>query len=214
MKTRLQIALDDISMQEALDLLDQINEDLDIIEIGTPFMMEYGMDAIRRIKERCPAKELLCDAKIMDAGGYEAELAYRAGADYVTVLAVTDDRTIKDVVSAARRMDKKVMADMLCIPDLKTRIQELEDLGVDVLAVHTGVDQQAAGRTPLNDLAEMRMYAEHAQIAVAGRIDAENIDAYLAHRPEIIIVGSGIVHAADPRAAASALARSIRRADR
>ena len=39
--------------------------------------------------------EVLCDAKIMDAGAYEAQLAYDAGADYVTVLGITDDLTIK-----------------------------------------------------------------------------------------------------------------------
>lgn len=89
------------------------------------------------------SKEILCDGKIMDAGGYEAELAYKAGADYVTVLAVTDNLTIKDVVLATKAAGKKVMVDMICVPDLKSRIPEFEKLGVDVLSVHTGVDQQA-----------------------------------------------------------------------
>ena len=210
MKTKLQIALDDIELDQAFELLKQIHESVDIIEVGTPFMMEYGMAAVRKLKEQFPSKEILCDGKIMDAGGYEAELAYKAGADYVTVLAVTDDLTIKDVVLAARKASRKVMVDMICISDLKNRISELEEIGVDVIAVHTGVDQQAAGRTPLDDLKEMRACAKCTQIAVAGGVNSENIKDYLESEPDIVIVGGGIVHAKDPAAEVRNLADRIR----
>lgn len=39
----------------------------------------------------------------MDAGAYEARLAFDAGADIVTVLAVTDDLTIQDCMEEARK---------------------------------------------------------------------------------------------------------------
>ena len=153
---KLQIALDDISMEAAMELLGKVKEYADIAEVGTPFLMEYGMEAVRRIHAGFPGLSVLCDGKIMDAGGYEAELAFRAGADYVTVLAVTDDRTILDVAAAANKYGKKTVADMICVENLKERSRQLEELGVDVIAVHTGVDQQAAGRTPLQDLKELR----------------------------------------------------------
>lgn len=209
MRSKLQIALDDITLDEALELLDQIQDSIDIVEVGTPFMMEYGMEAVRRIRECFPGLEILCDGKIMDAGGYEADLAYRAGADYATVLAVTDDLTIADVVSAAKRAGKKVMVDMICVSNLKERIARVEEIGVDVISVHTGVDQQAAGRTPLDDLKEMRACVRHTAIAVAGGVNVETIGDYLAYEPEIIIVGGGIAHAKDPVAAARELARHI-----
>ena len=87
---KLQIALDDLTMEEALVLMDTVQNHVDIIEIGTPFIYEYGMEAVRTMKKRYPDKEILADMKIMDAGYYEAEEALKAGADYVTVLAVTD----------------------------------------------------------------------------------------------------------------------------
>ena len=209
MRTKLQIALDDMNLEEALRLVDRIQGSVDIVEIGTPFMMEYGMEAVRSFRRRFPDLEILCDGKIMDAGAYEAELMYRAGADYVTVLAVTDDRTVADVVSAAKRYGKKVMVDMICVPDLKSRIAKMEELGVDVIAVHTGVDQQAAGRTPLDDLREMRACVKRTAIAVAGGIRAATLSDYLAYRPEIVIVGGGIAHAEDPEGEAEALAKQI-----
>ncbi len=118
---KLQIALDDISMEAAMELLGKVKEYADIAEVGTPFLMEYGMEAVRRIHAGFPGLSVLCDGKIMDAGGYEAELAFRAGADYVTVLAVTDDRTILDVAAAAKKYGKKTVADMICVENLKER---------------------------------------------------------------------------------------------
>ena len=40
----------------------------------------------------------------MDAGEHEANLAFNAGADIVTVLGVAHDETIRGVVRAARRV--------------------------------------------------------------------------------------------------------------
>ncbi len=211
MSTKLQVALDDIALEEACKLLEKVHNIVNIVEIGTPFMMEYGMEAVRRIKKDFPSVEVLCDGKIMDAGGYEARIAYAAGADYVTVLAVTDDLTIADVVKAAREEGKKVMVDMICVNDLKARIAKLEELGVDVIAVHTGVDQQAAGRTPLDDLKEMRSCVKHTALAVAGGINSQTIDEYMKYQPEIIIVGGGIAHARDPVAATEELIRHIKK---
>lgn len=202
MKTKLQLALDDITWDDALRLTDKLQSSIDIVEMGTPFIMEYGMEAVRSFRKQFPDKELLCDGKIMDAGSYEARLLYEAGADYVTVLAVTDDRTVADVAACAGVYGKKVVADMICVSDLRSRTERMEELGVDVIAVHTGVDQQAAGRTPLGDLKAIRSCVKNAAVAVAGGINAATIGDYLEYRPEIIIVGSGIIHAEDPQKAA------------
>lgn len=209
MRTKLQIALDDISLENAMHLLEKVESYIDIVETGTPFIMEYGTHAVREIKKRFPKLEILFDGKIMDAGGYEAELAYKAGADYVTVLGVTDDRTIEDVVLMAKKMGKKVMVDMICVDDFQARIAKVEELGADIIAVHTGVDQQAAGRTPLDDLVEIKKYVKKAEVAVAGGINEKTVTEYLKHQPDIIIAGGSIAHAEDPVKIAKELAEKI-----
>lgn len=206
---KIQLALDDISMDMAMELLDKVSDFLEIAEAGTPFLMRYGMEGVRKLRDRYPSLQILCDGKIMDAGSCEAELAFQAGADYVTVLAVTDDRTIQDVVSMARKYGKKTVADMICVENLEERAKELDGLGVDVVAVHTGVDQQAAGRTPLGDLRVLRKAGIRAQLAVAGGIRLSVLEEYLQYEPEIIIVGGGIVHADDPAGEAKKLAEKI-----
>ncbi len=207
---KLQIALDDLTMEAALDLMEKIREYVDIIEIGTPFVYQEGMRAVRLMKERFPDKEILADMKIMDAGYYEAEEAFREGADYITVLGVTDNLTIKGCIEAAKHYGKEVVVDMICVPDLPKRIREVEELGAHGLAVHVGTDQQAAGRKPIDDLRVMAKHCKRAKISVAGGIHADSVAGYAALGPEVLIVGSGIAHAKDPAAAAKQIKDSMK----
>lgn len=91
---KLQLALDELTLPEALVFIDKVVDDVDIIEVGTPFLIREGVNAIKVIKEKYPHKEVLVDAKIMDGGHFESQLLFDAGADYVTVLGVTDLLTI------------------------------------------------------------------------------------------------------------------------
>lgn len=195
---KLQLAIDELNLQQALEKLEGLAPFIDIVEVGTPFLIDAGREAVKQIKEKFSNLEVLCDAKIMDAGAYEAQLAYDVGAEYVTVLGITDNLTIRGCVEQAKKQNRQVMVDMICVPDLARRIPVIENLGVDVIAVHTGADQQAAGRTPLDDLKEMKKYAKNVKIAVAGGISSHTIYDYTALKPDIIIVGSGILNADDP----------------
>ena len=70
----LQLALDDMTLDEALALVKSVQAHVDIIEVGTPMVMEYGMAPVRELKKLFPDKKVLADLKIMDAGEYEAEV--------------------------------------------------------------------------------------------------------------------------------------------
>lgn len=195
---KLQLALDEHKLEDALSFAEQVADYVDIIEIGTPFVIDSGMEGVRRFKEKFPEKEILSDEKIMDGGYYEAQLGFEAGAEYVTVLGVSDLVTIQNCVKAAEDFNKQVVVDMICVENLPERIAELEQIGVHVLAVHTGADVQALGRTPLDDLKVMAQHAKKAKIAVAGGINSETIQDYVGLNPDIVIVGSGITRSEDP----------------
>ena len=206
---KLQLAIDELTLTEALEVLKDIHPYIDIVEVGTPFLIDAGREAVRQIKATYPQIEVLCDAKIMDAGAYEAQLAYDAGADYVTVLGITDDLTIKGCVEQAQKQVRQVMVDLICVENFAKRVPIIEAFGVDIIAVHTGADQQQAGRTPLEDLKELKQYTKDVQVAVAGGINAETIGDYVALDPDIVIVGSGILKADDPVAAAKEMKAAL-----
>lgn len=206
---KLQLALDDISLVDALVLGQKVRNYVDIFEVGSPLIIEEGMDAVREFKRYFPEKEILADTKIVDAGAYEAGLAFKAGADYCTVIGITDDLTIKECLKAAVQNNKHVFIDTINIQAIDKRIPELERLGVDHLSVHVGVDQQAVGKTPLKTLKEVRKFSKNSSISVAGGINLSTVQEYLSVGADILIVGGGINHAKDPVATAKSLADKV-----
>ena len=208
---KLQLALDVLTLQDALALARAVEDCVDRLEMGTPFLLEYGMEAVRRFRAAFPEKEILADTKIMDAGELEAESAFQAGADLVTVLAATDRDTVRGCLRAAGRAGGRVVADLICIEDLAGTAAALEEIGVHGLAVHVGVDQQARGRTPLGDLRALRGCVQRAEIPVAGGISLAATPDYCALGPDVLIVGGAIANAADPAGEARAIRQVIAR---
>jgi len=199
---RLQLALDVVTVEEAGDLLADLSDLLDIVEIGTPLIVREGVRAIVEVKRAYPEITVLADLKIMDAGAYEARIAFEAGADIVTVLGVSHDDTIRGTVDQARSCGKQVMADLIAAPDTVRRAGEIDALGVDYICVHTAVDVQVQGLDPLEELRLVRPTLRRAGMAVAGGVRPEIMAGIALHRPEIVVVGGFITGHAEPRRAA------------
>lgn len=209
---KLQIALDELTLDEGIELCKKIADHIDIIEIGTPLMMREGVHAVSALRREFPDKEILADSKIMDAGALEAGICFEAGADYCTVLGVTDNATISGCLESAKRCGKRVVVDMMCVGNLKERVEELEALGITDIAVHVGVDQQKAGITPLSELIRMKQFAKASRIYVAGGIGPDTVDEYVKAGADVCIVGGAIAHAGDPVEAAAFLKAASMRA--
>ncbi len=207
---QLQVALD-CPLDTALDLLARVGSAVDRAELGTPLLLREGLHAARAIGERFRTLPMTADAKIMDAGELEAELAFQAGCDIVTVLAAASNQTIGGTVRAAQRHGGRVMADMIEAPDPVDRACRLWELGVDLVCVHTAFDVQGEGKNPLAALSAMRSAFPDRPIAVAGGIGAGTLGPVLPLRPEIIIVGGAILNAADPLAAVRGIKEQMAR---
>lgn len=168
------------------------------------------MTAVRRIREFYPQLTLVADLKIMDAGEAEADIAFSAGADIVTVMAVAADATIAGALASARTHGKRLMLDMMQVADIKTRARELADMGCDFLCLHTAHDQQALLGSPFAQLAALREALPTAGLAIAGGVNLQALEQILPLKPHAVIVGSAITAAADPRASAIAFHERIR----
>jgi 3-hexulose-6-phosphate synthase len=203
-RSKIQLAIDTITPDQAVALIEKVAPYIDIIEAGTPFIKLHGLGVLKRFRQAAPEKLIVADMKAMDAGAYEATIAFDAGADMMTVLGGTTDDTLRGAVQEANKRGLSVVADLIAVPDKVARAKQLADLGVHYVGVHTGLDQQAAGETPLADLQEIRA-AVQTPIAVAGGINVNTIRAIASFAPAIIVIGGSITAAADPVATAKAL---------
>ena len=204
----LQVALDLINDHRALSIAeDSVKGDKDCwLEAGTPLIKSEGMEIVRKLKEKFSDRTIIADMKVMDTGALEVEMAAKAGADIVCVLAASDNRTIADALKSARKYGTKIMADLIGVKDKSIRTEELEKLGVDFLCVHIGIDQQMIGKNPV-DILKSIVKKTKIPVAVAGGINSETaVDAVKAGA-SIIIVGGAITKAKDVKMATNRLRR-------
>jgi len=205
---RLQLALDTTNLDVALKLVDDLQALVEIVEVGTPLILKEGSRAIREIKKRHPGQVVLADFKIMDAGACEAEIAFEAGADIVSVLGAANDVTIQDAVEKAHQDDRQIMADLIAVEDVTGRANFLNKMHVDYVCVHTASD--IPHQRPTEDLARVRGVLTDVGIAVAGGVDPEIVKQCAAYHPDIVVVGSYITGSTDPRRAAGEIRSSFR----
>lgn len=103
----LQLALDLVNIEEAKQVVAEVQEYVDIVEIGTPVIKIWGLQAVKAVKDAFPHLQVLADMKTMDAAAYEVAKAAEHGADIVTILAAAEDVSIKGAVEEAKNLAKK-----------------------------------------------------------------------------------------------------------
>lgn len=205
---KLQVAMDVLTTNAALELAAKVAPYVDIIELGTPLIKSEGLRAITAIKEAHPDKTVFADLKTMDAGELEADMAFKAGADLVTVLGAAGNSTIAGAVKAAKAHGKGVVVDLIGVNDKVARAREVTELGATFVEMHAGLDEQAEPgfslETLLNDGQTARV-----PFSLAGGVNALTISAVQRAGAAVAVAGSAIYGADDPAAAAAELRAAI-----
>jgi 3-hexulose-6-phosphate synthase len=205
-----QMALDSLDFDATLALAEKVAPHVDILEIGTPCIKHNGIKMVEALKERFPNNLILVDLKTMDAGEYEAEPFFKAGGDIATVLGVAGIATIKGVVAAANKYGKEVQVDLINVPDKTALAQEAADAGAHIIGVHTGLDAQAAGQTPFEDLGAIAALNLPVKVSVAGGIKPGTVRQVVDAGADIVVAGAAIYGADDPAAAATEITQLAR----
>ncbi|MCK4268952.1 MAG: orotidine 5'-phosphate decarboxylase, partial [Methanogenium sp.] len=152
----LQVALDLLELNRAVDIArEAVKGGSDWIEAGTPLIKSEGMNAVRTLRKEFPGHEIIADMKVADTGAIEVEMAAKAGATVVCILADADDSVITEAVRAADLYGVRLMADLINVKDPVARAKELEDLGIHIINAHVGIDQQMTGRDSVELLSEI-----------------------------------------------------------
>jgi 3-hexulose-6-phosphate synthase/6-phospho-3-hexuloisomerase len=196
-KAILQVALDLLDLKRAVQIAEEsVDGGADWIEAGTPLIKSEGMQAVRSLRDRFPQATIVADMKVADTGAIEVEMAAKAGADIVCILADADDAVVADAVRAARLYGIRLMADLINSADPPNRAAQLESMGIDIICAHVGIDQQMTGKDSLDLLATLAGTVR-IPVAVAGGIDAEGAQEAVRRGAGIVIVGGWIVRSAD-----------------
>lgn len=208
---KLQLALDLVDIKGAIEVVKEVGEYIDVVEIGTPVIINEGLKAVKEVKAAFPNLTVLADLKIMDAAGYEVSQAAAAGADIITILATSEDESIKGAVAEAKKQGKEILVDMIAVKDLEARAKEVDEFGVDYVCVHTGYDLQAVGKNSFEDLSIIKKVVKNAKTAIAGGIKLDTLPEVINQHPDLIIVGGGITSEKDKKAAARKMHELIKR---
>lgn len=208
----LQVALDVTELFRALQIAEEsVAGGADWIEAGTPLIKSEGMQAVRALREKFPQRVIVADMKVADTGTIEVEMAAKAGASVVGVLADADDAVIEEAVRAARLYGVQLMADLINAQEPVKRAGELSLMGVDIIAAHTGIDQQMKGLSSLSLLKSLAGANLSSRLAVAGGIDADTAGQAVQAGAEIVIVGGNIVRSKDVTGSAAKIRKAMDR---
>lgn len=195
----LQIAFD---KPEHLALLPVVKPYADIVEIGTPLLKRFGVAAIATARELCPDVLVLADTKTVDGGGLEADMVFGAGAAFMTVLSCASRATHETVGRRAEAFGATVIVDTI------TESGKAELLPPDArfpesfgyVAVHSPTDARLAGNTSTSHIdAVEEMHRRGFRVSLAGGIGPVTLPAVIEVGPEIVVIGSAITEAANPK---------------
>ena len=216
----MQVALDLIDLPRAIQIAEEAvkgilaETDNDIskawVEAGTPLIKSEGMNAVRELRNKFPGHTIVADMKTMDAGSTEIEMAAKAGANVVFILGVSPDSCISEAVLAAKKYGVKVGADLISCEEPAKRAAELEKMGVDIINIHVGLDQQVLGIKPIDIIKKVAQTVSKALISAAGGLNSETaVQAYEAGA-DIIIIGGSLYKARSPEESARKIAQSLK----
>ena len=217
---KLQLSIDHGKRHEVLRLVDQMVDHVDIIEIGYPQVVTFGLELVKDIRAAHPDVPLCVDAKVYHGGRGVTERCFDAGATMVTCISAAPDPVIQKMVKHAQAYGGQIMCDMSAPSRaFAERVSEVDDLGVDYVAVHTGflpeydydLETHRSWFTPKVkplDLAKVaKRNLRHAKLALNTGINEGNIREVLALEPEIVMVGRAVLDTDDRPAAADRLRR-------
>jgi len=216
----LQIALDLVDLPRAIKIAEEavkgiFSETNDIskawLEAGTPLIKSEGMNAIRELRKKFPGHTICADMKTMDAGAAEIEMAAKAGANVVFILGCSPNTCISEAIRAGKNYGVKTAADLISCTEPAKRAVELEEMGIDIINIHVGLDQQVLGFNPIDLVREVsKAVSSKVLVSAAGGLNSETaVQAYEAGA-DIIIVGGPLYKAKSPEESAKRIMKSLK----
>lgn len=222
MSAELQLVFDHGKRHELIRSADEMADYVDIIEIGYPELVTFGLDVVKEIHDAHPNVKICVDAKVFHGGSGVTRRCFEAGASIVTVLASAPNPVIQQMVRHAREYDGAIMCDMDGIKRIGRRTAEVDALGVRYASVASGylmeheydLHKRDHGSIfqvrPLELAGAVKRNLIHAGLAIGTGINASNIADVMKLKPKIVMVGRGIYQNFDDPTTDRAVSMDVR----
>jgi 3-hexulose-6-phosphate synthase len=206
---KLQVAIDRVDLDDAKQLAKQLDPFADIIEMGTSLVKDYGCYALAKEKLGLHHAELLLDTKTIDEGQYEFEKGYEVGADILTVMGAAAMGTLTTTYDVAEKWHRQMFIDLMEVSDAK--LQQITSFPNAIYGLHHAKDSQENFNATDSVAKFHAAFPNIRRINVAGGIDLRQAAALKKQGlVETVIVGSKIMKAADPVAAAEEFMKVVK----
>lgn len=208
---QLQVALDTVSLSQALIIAAQLSN-IDVrIEVGTPLIIRYGMAAVAAVRSCLPAHYLVADCKVMDRGDTIVAMCKAAGADSVIIQESAGEATFHRAARTAESVGIELMLDRMGQPSLPVDQAKLQSSRVSHIICHISKDvQRERGLCFEPGLRETWCNSNQAT-AIAGGITAAALrSSSELHAYSLIIVGEAIYSNPAPLRATQEVLRALR----
>jgi len=214
MTPKLQVALDNTSLKDALEAIRDIGKHIDVIEVGTILHVAEGLEPVRCLRALYPTKTILADIKGADAGGLLAKQCFEAGADWMTVICCAEIPTMAAMLKVAQEMggDKDVQIELYGDWTWE-QAAAWKAAGLSQVVYHRSRDAQAAGKSwDDEDLKKIgRLCEKGFKVTVTGGLTIEDIKLFKEYPIYCFIAGRSIRDAENPEEAAKAFKAEIQK---
>lgn len=202
----LQVALDNLSLESALDSTRVLAPHVDVIEAGTILCYAAGAPhAVKVLRSLYPDSIIVADLKVADAGAVLADMVFSAGADWMTVICSAPLATMEKAQESAVRFGGEVQIELYgnwTLEDAK----DWRRLGIKQAIYHRGRDAQAAGQTWSDaDIDKARSLCDLGfEVSMTGGLEVSDIRLFEGLTVKSFIVGRTLRDCPDPAGMAAA----------
>lgn len=194
---KLQVAIDRVSLEQAINLAHSLDGIADIIELGTSLVKDYGLYAIKDAEVNLKKSQLLLDIKTNDECEYEFNQGFDAGADILTVMGSSSEKTVRIACHTAKQRKKTALIDLMGVNN--NAIKKIACYPKAIYNLHYSDDAGKASNIIATTAIFHRKYPQVEKIAVAGGIDLRQATELTKQKiVKVVIVGGNIVKAKNP----------------
>jgi len=137
---KLQVAIDRISLEKAERLIKIFDGLVDVIEVGTSLIKDYGLLKLKELTSKKVMSQILGDIKTSDEGAYEFKQGFRQGFDILTVMGSASLETIEKCYEVSEKSNGTMMIDLLECSDDK--IREISSFKNAIYCIHSSIDRE------------------------------------------------------------------------